>query len=223
MLPIAEVIRTKRKSIALIVQRDGRLVVRAPLAASDDDIYTLVNKKSDWILSKQKLIRETYPTYKPKEYVNGEGFWHLGKIYRLEIVDGAQEPLWLDDCFYLARTVLPQAAKVFEQWYRSQARQVLTERVSWYSEKHGYPQPVIRITNARKRWGSCSDNGVLSFAWRLVMAPMPVIDYLVVHELVHLVEKNHSKEFWSKMKLAMPDYQKRIDWLEVNGNLLTLD
>lgn len=223
MLPIAEIVRTKRKSIALIVQRDGKLVVRAPLAAPDEAIQRLIEKKSAWIQSKQKMVKETYPIFKPKEYVNGEGFWYLGKIYRLEIVENAAQTLRLDDRFYLAKSELRRAAQVFERWYRARARQVFSERVAWYAEKHGYPQAGIKITDARRRWGSCSAQGVLSFAWRLVMAPMPVIDYVVVHELVHLVEKNHSKEFWGKVKLILPDDQQRIEWLEVNGHLLRLD
>lgn len=223
MLPITELIRTERKTIALIVRRDGQLVVRAPFNASDEAIRALVDKKSAWIQSKQKLVRESYPVFKAKEYVNGEGFWYLGKIYRLEIVEPTDEqPLVLSDNFYLAQSALPQAGNVFEHWYRTQAKQVLSERVTWYADKHGYAIPAVKITDAHTRWGSCSARGSVSFAWRLVMAPMPVIDYLVAHELAHLLVKNHSTEFWSKVSLMMPNYEQQIEWLEINGHLLNL-
>lgn len=223
MMPITELIRTERKTIALIVRRDGQLVVRAPFNATDEAIRALIEKKSAWIQSKQKLVRETYPVFKPKEYVNGEGFWYLGKIYRLEIVETAiEQPLVLSDNFYLSQSALPQAGNIFERWYRAQAKTMLSERVAWYADKHGYAIPAVKITDAHTRWGSCSARGSVSFAWRLVMAPMPVIDYLVAHELAHLLVKNHSTEFWGKVSLMMPNYEQQIEWLEINGHLLNL-
>ncbi|NPV77748.1 MAG: M48 family metallopeptidase, partial [Anaerolineae bacterium] len=80
----------------------------------------------------------------------------------------------------------------------------------------------IKITSAKTRWGSCSAKGTVSFPWRLVMAPVPVIDYVVVHELVHILEKNHSRAFWNKVRAIMPDYQQKIRWLEVNGYTLMI-
>jgi len=100
--------------------------------------------------------------------------------------------------------------------------QVITERVQWYAAKHGLEYKQVKITSARTRWGSCNSRGTLSFSWRLVMAPVPVIDYVVVHELAHTVEKNHSKKFWAKVQIIMPDYQNRIEWLDKNGHLFNL-
>jgi hypothetical protein len=223
MIPINEVIRTNRKSIALIVQRDGRLVVRAPRKAKDDAIFALVEKKTEWIKAKQEMVKATYPPYVPKEFVNGEGFWYLGKIYRLQIVDEKRPAITLNGNFRLAKDALPKAARVFERWYREQALQIISERAKWYAENHGYTYNHVKITSARTRWGSFSAKGTLSFAWRLVMAPVPVIDYVVMHELVHSQEKNHSKEFWGKVKLVIPDYKQRSGWLERNGHLLSLE
>lgn len=124
--------------------------------------------------------------------------------------------------FQLARIALDKAPIVFERWYREQAHKVISERVQWYAAKHGYSWKQIKITSARRRWGSCSAGGRLSFAWRLVMAPMPVIDYVLVHELVHLQVKNHSKKFWGRVGVIMPDYKQKIEWLEKNGHLLNL-
>ena len=229
MIVIDELIRTKRKSIALIVERDGRLIVRAPMRTKEAVIRDLIEKKAGWIQAKQHYAKTTYPPYVPKEYVNGEGFWYLGKIYRLEMrmstSDGEKfdSPLVLNGSFNLSKATLPQAESVFTQWYQQQAYQVLSERVAWYAAKHGLTYQRVKITSARTRWGSCASNGTLSFTWRLVMAPVPVIDYVVVHELAHLQVKGHSKEFWGKVKLMMPDYEQRIEWLEVNGHLLKLE
>ena len=223
MIAIDEIIRTKRKSIALIVQRDGSLTVRAPLRASEKDINRIVEKKAEWIKAKQKLVKSVYPVAKPKEFVNGEGFWYLGKIHRLSIVDDEILLLNLNGNFYISRTNLPTAEAIFTKWYRKQAEQIISERVQWYAAKHGFDYSQVKITSARTRWGSCNSKGILCFTWRLVMAPVPVIDYVAVHELLHTQVKNHSRVYWSKLRLILPDYKQRIEWLEINGHLLNLD
>lgn len=222
MTKIDQIIRTKRKSIALIVQRDGRLVVRAPIDATDEQILTVVQKKNGWIHSKQEAVLSTYPQVVEKEFVNGEGFWYLGTSYRLRIVDNAGHPLELDTHFLLDRSVIPRAREVFTAWYKERALLVISERVAWYATKNGIKYKQVKITSAQTRWGSCSAKGTLSFAWRLVMAPVPIIDYVVVHELVHLLEKNHGRAFWAKVKAIMPDYKQKIEWLDINGQLLRI-
>jgi len=218
-----EIIRTKRKTIALIVGRDGRLIVRAPMRAGAESIQKFIAEKEKWIRTKQGHVKETYPPFVPKEYVNGEGFWYLGKIYKLQLGENTKPLLYLNGNFQLARTAVSKAPIAFERWYREQAYTVISERVQWYAAKHGFNYKQVKITSARARWGSCNDKGTLSFAWRLVMAPVPVIDYVVVHELMHLRVKNHSKKFWALIQILMPDCKKRIEWLEINGHLLNLE
>ena len=208
--------------MALIIERDGRLIVRAPMRAKDETIHDFVKHKEKWILKKQEDVRAYYPRFVPKEYVNGEGFWYLGNIYKLQLADEKKPLLYLNGNFQLARAALGKASIVFERWYREHAYEVISERVQWYAAKYGYSYKQIKITSARTRWGSCSERGTLSFAWRLVMAPVPVIDYVVVHELLHLQVKNHSKKFWAKVAVIMPDCQQKIEWLEKHGHLLNL-
>lgn len=221
MMKIDQVIRTRRKSIALIVERDGRLVVRAPLRVTNRQIQALVEQKAEWIRARQSIALAA-PQFAPKEYVNGEGFWFLGKSYRLEIVETAAKVLALDGVFRLRRAALPRAREVFTAWYREQARQVISERVTWYGAKTGLRCKQIKITSAQTRWGSCNAKGALSFAWRLVMAPVEMVDYVVVHELVHTLERNHQGPFWAKLKAILPDYKQRIAWFKANGHLLVL-
>lgn len=222
-MKIDQVIRSQRKTFALIVQRDGSLVVRAPLRASDRQIRELVQKKEKWITAKQEAARRIYAETRPKEYVNGEGFPYLGKLYKLAIVSGGNRPaLTLSDQFYLAKSALPHAAAVFKAWYTQQARQVITERAAWYAAQNGFVYQRVNITGARTRWGSCGGRGSLNFTWRLIMAPLRVIDYVVVHELAHLKQKNHSKVYWNEVKRLMPDYQQQIGWLKANGDKLRL-
>ena len=219
---IDQIIRSNRKTIALIVHRDGTLTVRAPLKASTRQIQELVETKAKWIRSKQELVKTVYPKAKPKEYQNGEEFLYLGKSYPLEIVSEIRPPVLLDGHFYIDKKKLPHAELLMTHWYKEQARQVATERASQFASLWKYKFGQIKITSARTRWGSCSGKGTLSFTWRLVLAPLPILDYVVVHELVHLVHKNHRKEFWRQVETILPDYKRSIQWLELNGHLLQL-
>lgn len=221
-IEIDKIIRTKRKSIAIQITDDARLVVRAPYNANERAIMEVILKHKNWIEKKRRAIEARDPKFSPKEFVNGEGFLYLGRYYKLRIVDHQKEPLKFENQFYLSRTAIPEAKKIFVEWYKKMARKIISERVQWFARKRGFEYNEVNITNAQKRWGSCSSNKNLNFSWRLIMAPLPVIDYVVIHELVHLAEKNHSRDFWIKIKMLMPDYEKHKEWLKQNGYLLRL-
>jgi len=221
-MQIDQIIRSKRRTIALIISQDGKVIIRAPLRASQKQIEQFVALKAEWIKSKQALVRATVARFTPKKYVNGEMFLYLGKPYKLAIVNDADLPLHLAGQFLLSHSALEQAERVFKAWYIAQAKRVITERVEWYAGNLGFTYHRVNITNAQARWGSCSPRGSLNFSWRLAMAPVQVIDYVVVHELVHLQEKNHSRRFWDKVRIIMPDYAQQVLWLKTNGHLLRL-
>ncbi len=106
--------------------------------------------------------------------------------------------------------------------YQKEAPARITERVEFYAKRTGLKYQSIAISNALHRWGSCSPNGKLRFTWRLMLAPQEVIDYVVVHELTHLLEKNHSRAFWAKVREILPQYKKHAAWLKANQHLLRL-
>jgi predicted metal-dependent hydrolase len=110
----------------------------------------------------------------------------------------------------------------FERWYRAQAEEVITERVRLFAVRSGLAFQGLRISGAKSRWGSCSSKGTLNFSWRLIMAPLWVVDYVVVHELSHLVEHNHSKRFWAHVARYFPDYTNARRWLRENQQLLEI-
>jgi predicted metal-dependent hydrolase len=220
---IDRVIRTRRKTIALIIQRDGSLMVRAPLQASSHQIQVLVDRKVEWIEEKRAAAIKQQSNRFSHSFREDEEFLFLGKGYPLMIVEQAAVALSLDDHFRLNKKVLPKARQVFTSWFCQQARQTLAERVAEYARRYGFSYKQVKITSAVTRWGSCSSSGSLNFTWRLVMAPLDVIDYVVVHELVHTRVKNHSKDFWAEVKAIMPDYQARMEWLKRNGSRLKLD
>ncbi len=221
-MDIEKIVRTKRKTITLQITDNATLIVRAPFDVSDEKIMGVVFKHKKWIEQKRRDIEARDPKFSPKEFVDGEGFLYLGKYYRLKIVVNQEVPLKFENGFYLSRNALSQAKKLFIEWYKKRAYEKISERVRWYVQKKGFKYNKVNVTNAQKRWGSSSSNRNLNFSWRLIMAPLPVIDYVVIHELVHLEERNHKKTFWNKVKMLMPDYKKHKDWLKQYGYLLRL-
>ena len=222
-IPINQIIRSKRKTLALIVKPDGSLLVRALLRTSNAFIREFVEKNSGWIEKQQAKALAALPSA-PRRYVPGEMFLYLGTSYPLEIVQGhaAREPLRLDGTFKLAASHQDEAALAFEGWYREQAKQILPARVEFFARQHDFSYKRIGITSARTRWGSCSATGSLSFSWRLILAPLAVVDYVVVHELVHTVFHSHSKQFWGRVGTLMPEYQAHRRWLRENGQGLLM-
>jgi predicted metal-dependent hydrolase len=206
-IEIEKIVRTERKSIALQVTDDATLIVRAPVYVDDETIERVVLKRKYWIEKNRNSILKRDPKFSTREFVNGEGFLYLGKYYKLTIVDEQETALELGNGFCLSRELLPNARQVF---------------ILWYAQKSGFEYNNINITKAQKRWGSCSSKRNLNFSWRLIMAPLSVVDYVVVHELVHLEEKNHTKMFRNKVKMLMPNYEKHKEWLKRNGYLLRL-
>ena len=220
MIEINKLIRSKRKTLSLIVEVDGTLTVRAPMRMKEADIQRFIETKKSWIKRKQAQTREEAVI--PRQFMDGETFWYLGQEVPLRIVPGGEPALVMDGFFKLAESARAQAQSVFEAWYKKQARALLTERVEFFAQAQGLKVKKIRISSARTRWGSCSAKGTLSFTWRLVMAPPDVIDYVVVHELCHLKELNHSKAFWAQVEKILPDYKQRRKWLKVSGAKLHL-
>jgi len=219
---VDQIIRSKRRTIAIIVHRDGKVVVRAPLKTPERLIRAFIESKSGWI-DEKKALAAKHVVLPVKKFTGGEKFLLLGREIPLRLVEGQKTALSFQDEFFLNKKALPGAQAVFTKWYQARARQVLTERVTLYARQFGLHYEKIRISSARTRWGSCSSRGTLSFTWRLIMAPLEVVDYVVLHELAHLKVKNHSPVFWAEVARMLPDYKRRRAWLKKNGRFLTLD
>ncbi|MDZ4383048.1 MAG: YgjP-like metallopeptidase domain-containing protein, partial [Thermodesulfovibrionia bacterium] len=148
-IKISKIIRSKRKSIALVLTHDAALVIRAPLKTPVDYLENLVKKKRDWIRAKLQEI-QSKPKPKAKEFVNGESFFYLGKRYRLEIVDSVGVDIELKDNLLLSLGKVPYARNVVIKWYKSVAEKKIKERCEWYSRLTGYKPLSIKITVAQK-------------------------------------------------------------------------
>ena len=220
-IEINQIIRSRRKTIALVIQKDGALIVRAPLRAPEKFIREFAEKNAQWILKKQAQMRAAV-SLPPRQYAFGETFLYLGREVPLEIVKGQKPALVLDTHFKLAESTVGHAEKVFQSWYREQAKKILSERVLLFAERHNLQYQKIRIGSARTRWGSCNAKGGLSFSWRLILTPMEIVDYVVVHELAHTLVHNHSGQFWKQVERILPDYKVHRKWLRTNGQKVML-
>lgn len=215
MVKIDKLVFSKRRSIALTVEVDGTLTVRAPKGVSRKRIQAVVEDRAGWIEEKRaEMLRQKPPA---RTYRDGETLRYLGLEYPLLRPEGAGNKLVFDGMSFRLPMGCTAPASACESWYRAEARRVLQERVAELARQFGYTFKKVRISGARTRWGSCSSSGTLSFTWRLVMAPPDAVDYVIVHELAHFDHPNHSRAFWQRVGELMPGYKDQVKWFRQHG------
>lgn len=205
-----------RKSIGIQIQPDATVVVTYPFLLPKMFAERFVREKEDWIRSKQQLMRLRAPKKDNNTY------FYLGKEYELGVRQSPKELVEVADKIYVASKNPSLIQKYLTSWFKQQARKVIVQRVQLYAKVSGATYKSIGITSAETRWGSCSSDRSLNFNWKLVMAPLPVIDYVVCHEIAHLSEMNHSRAFWETVRKMYPLYREHRTWLKRNGHLLTV-
>ena len=214
-----EVTRTDRKKSASI-HIDGNLVkVIAPKSLSDNRVRELITKRTPWI--KTKLNEQSQrPIPKPKEYVSGETVPYLGRNYRLKVVSGDTVSIKMKNGYLVA--TIPEGEtnrqkdikSLLEDWYQAHAEMRLKEKTERLSKIVGVTPKSVSVKSYKSRWGSCSSNGELTYNWRIILAPHRIVDYVVVHELCHLLEHNHSPRYWKHVEHHVPDWRECRDWLK---------
>ncbi len=200
-IKMIQLIRSKRRTISLIIKDDGGLLVRAPNGTKIDYINKFVEEKQSWILKHKKLMKEFLKKKKSHKFVTKDGVLFLGKRIK---------PKGLEMRNY----------ELTQSWFKEKAKNLIEKRVKEYCEEFDLKHSGVRISNARRRWGSCGARNNLNFTWRLIMAPSKAIDYVIIHEIAHIKHKDHSKRFWRLVESMMPDYEKHDKWLEENRFLL---
>ena len=207
----------KRKSVGIQVLPDSTVKVTIPYFFLKSHIPKILREKEDWIRSAQQKILSR----QPKKVAEG-AYLYLGKEYPLQIRPGQNELIEVEDKLYIASFNEKYLKTYLTSWYKQQARKIIVERVNHYGSIAGLKFTSIAITSAETRWGSCSSNRTLNFIWKLVMAPLEVIDYVVTHELAHLTELNHSRAFWETVRKMYPLYREYRTWLRRNGERLII-
>ncbi len=225
LTPIVLRSKKRKRTLSLRIDDDGMVIVQVPYRTPEKDVTAFVRSRQAWIEKNLALHRQrSRECGGPRRFVSGDTFLYLGDTYPLEICERKEgQPLTLaHGIFRLYRGSREKARELFVKWYAGRAKEIIAERVDHYRRQLRFPPIEVRITGAQSRYGSCSADNRLSFSRRLVMAPYPVIDYVIIHELAHIKHKNHSKRFWGFVEEMAPDYRKHRQWLNDNNHLLML-
>lgn len=218
--------RKRRKTISLQIRNETDVVISAPSFTTADEIHRFVEEKQNWISKTIQRRRENSLKSKARKYDSGEHFFYLGQSYPLEVFfepfENAGVLFW-NNCFFLNANGNRDLRKhYFVSWYKRKAGEHIHRRVDFFGGMLKLRHEGLKITSAESRWGSCSADNRLAFSFRLIMAPPAVIDYVVVHELTHIREKNHSPRFWQKVEAVMPEYKMHRRWLRDNHHQFVL-
>lgn len=213
-----QVVRSKRKSVALVIDNEAKLIVRAPMDMPDTVIDEFVRKRKRWINEKQKQVSVFGEKHPDVVVETGESLMYLGGSYA--IIKDAVDTVEVSG----NELIVPENYNIeaLTSWLKEQASQVISERVKLNANIMGIVPGTVNLSEAKARWGSCSTKNNLNFAWRLIMCPLSVIDYVVVHELSHITYKNHSPAFWARVKTVHPNFEDDQNWLKLNKKLMEI-
>lgn len=211
---------SKRKTLRINVERDKSITVNAPEGMNTDKIRDEIEKRKLWIYQKRSHPQKQNDKVLSKRYESGSSILYLGQIYTLEIVNEDFEQIRFDGEFYLSKKNLIVADKLFEDWFKARANDYIVHKVAQYSKNLGVEYQTIKISKMRYRWGSCIKGKTLNFNYKLIKASPSVIDYVILHELAHLIETGHGNKFWQIIKTQLPNYTEAKNWLKKYGNLI---
>lgn len=206
----------RRSTFGLTVDRDSSVELALPTEASIEEAREFVERKLFWVYS--KLEEQTlYADATAREYVDGEGFYYLGRHLRLAFREGA-EAVHIDS----DRLVVPERRRsdvenAVPAWYKEKAREWLPGRIRHFADRVGAEPDGLTVRDLGYHWGSCGSGDRVYVHWKTMMLPPPIADYVVAHEVVHLVEPHHGDAFWERLHRCMPNYRERKRWLDEHG------
>jgi len=212
----------KRRKLTITVERDRSVVVHAPVGISDEKIQQVVESKHQWIYEKTGHSQKyrVLPHPPGKELVSGESTLYLGRQYRIELVKKGLDRVKFVQRFFIPAAQGERHHEFLREWYINRAKEKIIPRVKVHARELGVDVARVKIVNNRYRWGSCTLNDNVNLNWRLIKAPMFVIDYVIIHELAHLIEPNHTPRFWNIVRAQAPTMDKAKAWLKEHGQVL---
>lgn len=212
----------RRKSMHVIIERDGSVSAQVPDTLDDERIFSILKSKEYEIFKKLNNWKELNHERIERQFVSGQSFLYLGKNYNLQIIEDQTEDLILKGGRFLLSNKVKSPREALVKFYKRQAQIKITERLSIYKDSVNRLPEKVGLRELPTRWASCTPSGSIYFNWRCVMAPVVVLDYLIIHELVHLEYPNHSRAFWDKVSAICPNYQEQEKWLKKNGVRMTI-
>ncbi len=217
--PAVKIIRSLRKTLSLHISPKGELIVKAPFFIPEKIIHNFIKQKEDWIL--QSLQKVKSKIIHKKTYSDGEEFLYLGDKHKFHLGD-FKKISFKNEQLNFPEFMKFRAQKELTSWYIKESKKEITFLVENLSVKMNTTYKSIRFSDTSSKWGSCFPDNSLQFNWRLIMAPLLVINYVVIHELAHTMEKNHGYKFWSKVDSYTPAYKQHRKWLKKNHHLLSI-
>ncbi|MDS0299364.1 M48 family metallopeptidase [Halogeometricum sp. S1BR25-6] len=223
----------ERSTIGLSMDESMTLTVKAPMRATYDEVESVLGEKQGWLLEKLYHLEEGADPQGDREFLSGEKLPYRGRQYPLKVeeADVSEPRLSFDDhTFTLEVHQLDKPSddvsvrrkrQAVVDWYVSRAKDELVDRVDLYSPKFGASDRPIEVTELERNWGEFQ-NGTVRLHWRLILAPVRIQDYVVVHELAHYEHEQHSRGFWNAVGSIVPDYESRREWLRLNGRTLSV-
>ena len=218
MLDPRNIYRSNRRTLSLYISPTGELVVKAPLKLSDAQIFAFVRSKEDWIRMRQKKTLQN--SYINRSVVSYNTFYYLGQELT-PIISTAVKEIIKQDGALLIPAKLDQAKvlKRVEKWLKERAKIIIDERARYFGDKLRLSVSAISTNNNKTRWGCCDTKKQIAINWRAVMLPPNLLDYIIVHEYCHLLEFNHTHNFWGIVETILPDWRavrkhlKQMNWL----------
>lgn len=214
-LPLIKIVHSHRRSLALQIERDGTVIVKAPHLIPKRFIDQFILEHQDWIDKHSQKIKSAKLSRAEDEYL------YLGK--KVIFNPGNYTAITIqEEKLLFPQSLLFRKNKELSNWYINEARRIITQQVEKYAVLMNTEYKEITFSDTRSQWGRCTSDNRLQFSWRLVMSPFLVLNYVVIHELAHTMEKNHSQLFWMKVRNFNPSYRQQIKWLKDHGATLTL-
>ena len=212
----------RKKTVAVTVDPGGGVLLLAPENFSTDRLDEVVRRKAGWIVQRMRGVGSNGVPLSPREFVSGESVFYLGRHYRLKVDSGEAGEAklrggWLHVPAPAGAEQRDHVRAALVAWLRRHAAERLPERVEMWRLKAGVEMPRVVISEQKRRWGSCDRSGNIRLNWRIIQAPMRLVDYVVVHELVHLRHRGHGREYWQALGRIMPDYERRREDLRQRG------
>ncbi|MBE6050673.1 MAG: M48 family metallopeptidase [Clostridium sp.] len=209
----------KRKTISIVIENKNSVLIKVPIGTSNETINKVIEKKRKWIISKLEMMSER------KELKENE-ILYLGNVTKIKVI--VQPFIKRDFVVVINHEIVVNVSsrdkykRILEKWLREEAKKVIEDKINKYCTIINKVPKEVKIKEQKTKWGSCTYDNRIFFNWKLIMAREEAIEYVVVHEMCHMIHKNHSKEYWSTVEAFMPSYKKEHNWLKENGYLLRL-
>ncbi len=219
--------RTNRKRTIALQVKNNKLIIKTPRSVSKKTLVDLIKRKQHWI-NQRAILNFEEQNLKNREFIDNDKFYFRGDEYRLSLILGRKEAVKIEGGLLVVSYVDDKSIgrenikRLLEDWYLKESIKILKARTEELAQQMRVQPYGITVKNYKSKWGSCTANNKISYNWRIIMAPDYIIDYLIVHELSHIIEPNHSKNFWYQVRHYCKDFQKKRKWLRENGHKLVL-